>query len=412
MWDPPFTITDHAEEATPLHVATSYKLYELLQRLLKQDNVGEIIEKQWYGQTPLHHATLAFDVRAIKLLIEAGADTCAQDRFGRSVLTDSLSQRWRRGRSELNEGIIESVVNIFIEHGLDIHAKSDLGNTVLHEMVRDNLYAMKLFLKNGANVHEKDNSGKTPLHWAAATWEPERVKYLIEYGADVHSKDQFGQIALHCAVDIGDVAITQLLLERGSNVHASTIHGDTPLLTAAAVNDRQCCSDKVEPDMMPILPNRAPIVQMLLKNGADINARDIHRSTALHLLVMGSASSMRSFVKNGMDINAINSEKRTPLYAMHFFQREGDSDQTCDPLDLMFEWQWTHVLGVTKLLLEGRIDVNATDDKGLTALDYAKQMLDFGKVAEKWASRKAVIIQLLESAMADSNKPSMPTVES
>ena len=411
MWDPPFTITDHAEEATPLHVATSYKLYELLQRLLEQDNVGELIEKQWYGQTPLHRATLAFDVRAIKLLIEAGADICAKDRFGRSILTDSLFKNWRRGR--VNEGIIESVVNIFIEHGLDIHAKSNLGYTVLHEMAGDNLWAMKVFLKKGANVHEKDNSGKTPLHGAATTWEPKRVKYLIECGADVHSKDQFGQIALHYAVDNGDVAITQLLLEKGSNVHASTIHGETPLLTAAAIGDRQYRSDKVEPDMSSrSLLNRATIIQMLLKNGADINARDIHQSTALHLLVMVGASSTRPCVRNWIDINAMESESGPALYAINIFEREGDSDKQRNPYEVMFECQWIHVLGATKLLLEGHIDVNATDDKGLTALDHAKQTLDSVKVAEKWACGMAVMIQLLETAMADSNKAPMPTEES
>ena len=60
------------------------------------------------------------------------------------------------------------VVRFLVEHGADIHAKDNNGNTPLHSAVLNKKWGNASYLiRQGASLHEKNNEGDTPLYRAS-----------------------------------------------------------------------------------------------------------------------------------------------------------------------------------------------------------------------------------------------------
>jgi ankyrin repeat protein len=96
------------------------------------------------------------------------------------------------------------------------------------------------------------------------------VQLLLWKGVDVSGKDERSQTALHATArrlyfNYGkhDVTIARILLKAGADIEAADEHGETALIKAAA-------------------GRRTHLVKALLRNGANVYARDHCQSTALH----------------------------------------------------------------------------------------------------------------------------------
>lgn len=109
--------------------------------------------------------------------------------------------------------------------------------------------------------------GFHPLGLAAFFRRPEVVELLLARGADVRaaSKNPMQVTALHSAVaDGGHPGIARMLVRAGADVNARQRHGWTPLHGAADSGDRET-------------------VELLLANGADPDATHQEGKTALDL---------------------------------------------------------------------------------------------------------------------------------
>jgi ankyrin repeat protein len=92
------------------------------------------------------------------------------------------------------------------------------------------------------------------------------------------------------------------------------------------------------------------IAKELLRNGAEVNARDYQGRTALHQAVIGQSKNVvLELLKNGADITARDNEGRTALHLAAATRR----------------------LEILKLLLEEGADVNVHDNEGKTPLQLA-----------------------------------------
>jgi RNA polymerase sigma factor (sigma-70 family) len=135
----------------------------------------------------------------------------------------------------------------------------------------------------------RTGTGWSPLRWAIWYGDRTVVEILLDREAMVEAEDW------NIAATYGYRDIIALFIERGLTINPQS-KGQTPLHTAVSVNQKE-------------------VVELLLANGADINARDEADLTPLH---WGAAAGHQEIVAlllaNSSDINAQDKAGRTPLY--------------------------------------------------------------------------------------------------
>ena len=126
---------------------------------------------------------------------------------------------------------------------------------------------------------------------AAMNGDLEAVRNLIREAADVNTSLGDGTTALHWAAEKDDAEMAQLLIYAGANIRATTrIGGYTPLFMAAR-------------------RGAAPVVDVLLKSGSDVNVAAINDMTPLMFAALsGDRESVRLLVEAGADVNAREAE--------------------------------------------------------------------------------------------------------
>ena len=122
-------------------------------------------------------------------------------------------QKWLRRGADINATDLDlwtalhmacahshfNIVQFLIDHGAEIDAKNDYGETplyVLTESVADpDLKIVKLLVDNGADSNDWDaGTGCTPFFSACAHGHFEMGKYLTDHGdADVNARDKEGR---------------------------------------------------------------------------------------------------------------------------------------------------------------------------------------------------------------------------
>ncbi len=87
-----------------------------------------------------------------------------------------------------------AAIRYFIEHGVNVNAKDSYpGGTPLHyAALKGQIEVVALLIQRGANVNAMDNDQESPLHYAARNGQIEVAKLLIEKGADMNVKDRYG----------------------------------------------------------------------------------------------------------------------------------------------------------------------------------------------------------------------------
>ena len=174
------------------------------------------------------------------------------------------------------------MMNVLLDNGADIHALSDtwIGECLSHRgkrLMLDNFQQAKfmaeIFRKHNlsdittvSNTQHYDGweeycGGPLSCHMLSHLWE------LIESGTDNAGKwAKFRDVMMLLSACRGNVNDIEDAINHGGNVNYSTWLGYTPLMYAAVFNDSEA-------------------VKFLIKNGADINARNIHNQNAAMLAV-------------------------------------------------------------------------------------------------------------------------------
>lgn len=132
-------------------------------------------------------------------------------------------------------------------------AKNGMTEQLLHE------------LKDEKDLEHPDDDGWTLLFHALAGGQHETVKALVKKGADLNARDILGHTMLSICARYGYKEHAEFLLSLGAEVNTrEEVLGRTPLMVA-------------------VYCDHPPLVQLLLKAGADKDARDDLGETALSI---------------------------------------------------------------------------------------------------------------------------------
>jgi ankyrin len=215
------------------------------------------------GTTALDWAARWDDVEMADLLIGAGANVKARNRFGATPLSLACTN----GSAAMIERLVKA--------GEDPNAVvSDVGDTALMLAARTGKPdALKALLDAGADPNKTNTEGQTALMWAAAEKNAAAVKTLLERGADVNAQTHKlpaptpfqlifsapfpagGMTALLYAARQNDLESAKILLAARAKVNETSADGSSPLLVA-------------------VINEHYALAKYLLEQGADPNAAD------------------------------------------------------------------------------------------------------------------------------------------
>lgn len=158
------------------------------------------------GDTALHLAAAALRSVAVAALIEAGADSNAENRRGATALHYACDARLKVGQA-WNTSKQRRVIELLLDNGSNIEHKDTSGAAPLHRAVRARSPgAVRCLLERGARADATQGRRRTTtLHIATHSTgasgtkgtraeQQEIVKLLLQYGADPRARDANGRL--------------------------------------------------------------------------------------------------------------------------------------------------------------------------------------------------------------------------
>ena len=228
----------------------------------------------------------------------------------------------------------ENILLKLISNGGEINYQDKLGRKpILFASVCKSPGPLKLLLENNCNINDRDNAGYTPLILACKRGRYENVKILLEQGADPKQKIKGGKYSgihfacmedsennlkivnlllntcpdlidingigrktpLHFAVIYNCPKIVELLVRNGANIDKKDSYWRTPLLLACKYGYSQ-------------------IAEYLIKCGAKINKSDNSNNSPLHYAcAFGNFQCVKILMEHGADVNHLNMWKNLPI---------------------------------------------------------------------------------------------------
>ena len=372
-------------------------------------NNGANVNLKTNGKTPLHYAANGGHKRMVDLLLGRGADVNAKDGADRTALQLALERNYpavaetllaakadanasdidgntpltaavKNDNYKLAAAMLALGANPNLQNKIlpgqpgQLQGSGDLYGTALHlAAARNNAAMVALLLTNHADVKVRNIADWTPLDVAASAGATEVASQLIAAGADVNAAGPVnstgGATPLLRATGNDHSETVKLLLEHGANPDAAYITGagSTPLMLAAGQGNteiagllvahgaRMDLKDNEHNTALYRAVNRGnvKVVQLLLAHGANPNERN---PNGIPLLIVVTADKsnpdlLAAFLKARIDVNAADSSGQTALY---YAVRDGRKD-------------------LAEMLLTAGADPNLRSHDGQTPLDLAKR---------------------------------------
>ncbi len=237
------------------------------------------------GSTALHHAAAYATPAIMKMLLDAGADVEAGNRFGQKPLHWAFANREQ--------------VSLLLERGANVNGQAHDGRTALYLAASQHNSAdvLELLLAKGADPNLATTNGRTPLMAASAGGEVAMMRKLIDRKANVNVSSGTGSVALmDAAASRSSVAVT-LLLAHGADANAKTKRNQTALAMAATFGSED-------------------IARMLVERGADVNVLDERGYSPLMYAAYSEAQPagiVKMLLAKGAETNIKGEEDETPV---------------------------------------------------------------------------------------------------
>lgn len=246
-----------------------------------------------------------------------------------------------------------------LEHRFEM-SRPDMSSPQLNEMLfracsKGCAPLARRLLAAGGSADARDRNGTMPLGYAARSGQTALVDLLLEQGAPIDARNLDGSTALYLAAENDRAAVVRQLLARGADPNLAGRSGVTPVAAAAFKDDK-------------------PLVDLLLESGSKPNEIDATgKSAIVYAAALGFGEIVQRLLDTGINVNARYGNRLTVLmWAAGYADGAGVLDAE----------------NVVKLLLDHHADIDATDDRGRSALMIASE-LDHAAIVELLVSRGA-----------------------
>jgi len=276
---------------TPLRLAAGSGHMEAVRALLQAGT--DVNARTRDGFCALSNASLSGHAEVVRVLLDAGAAVEVADNNGRRAL------HWAAHGGHVD------VIEVLLRTNAGIDAAHNEGWRALHyASAFGHTDAVRVLLDAGAAVDAAANDGQRPLHWAVRRGYVDVVRMLLLAGAAVDAADNEGWRPSHLAASNGWAELTEVLLQRGANPNARTVSGGTPILWAILSDADDAVVTAIVQTLLDLgaeadaivfteghvtalhraagRANRSGVCRLLLKHGADPNARSTAGETPLH----------------------------------------------------------------------------------------------------------------------------------
>ncbi|XP_038104288.1 uncharacterized protein LOC119765139 [Culex quinquefasciatus] len=285
--------------------------------------------------TPL---MLANRIEIYKSLLSAGASQYSEYSDGNTWLHITAKNKSR-----------EIVEHVLREDPTLINKTNKLGETALHIAVKNNnKNIVELLLDLNADPNIENKEGKSPIIYAIKSKYKRNVELLMKHSPKIDLLDDNGILKeeLNFLYEIEEF-VELLLKEKNFKINAADAKGLTPLHHAA-----KCGNLKV--------------LQLLLREGADVDAEDSNGNTSLYYAARDITKVVSFLIDYSSDINHKNMNGDTPL---HFYIQKGIKMNGDTPLDFYFHK--TMEVEILTILLAKRACPDLANNDGNTPLQLA-----------------------------------------
>jgi len=227
--------------------------------------------------TALQVASVNGNEEIVRMLLRAGADVnSTEGQFGSAL------------QAAVYHGHI-AVVQMLLRHGANVDARGGQFETALQAaVVQDLKEVVRLLLDAGADPDLQGGTFGSALH-AATRWRRlDILRMLITAGANLEIKDKHDERVIQIAFLMrSDDRLLRTLIAAGAHVNDLDLDGHGSLLQLASYEGRE------------------ELVETLLKNGADVNARGGRFDDALRAAAFGGCEKVvTTLMAAGADLNA------------------------------------------------------------------------------------------------------------
>ena len=342
----------------------------IARELLKQGANPNLLNAK--GRTALHSAAISANTDMVSLLLKSGADpdVYGNDEEKQSAL-DLALRRWASEDEDDREGGVSDVLEQMIKKAMPTD-RGTLNEAALDLVTDGHLDIVERLRKHGVEVDPNySRNGASQLFIIAAFGDEnvEAAKLLLKIGADANYKSPGGLSVLSLAVRNGAVNLAQALLAEGADVmdrnsaevlayDLAAIYGHDELAKILITHMNRVVPDVDRQDsegntalMGAVKAADTKAITDLLARGADTTRRDLRGDSPLsHAMTRDLDEAVRLLRSAGAErLPGGTVGGSAPIVTA---SRQG-------------------ALGTILDLLDSGVTIDATDDKGETALTVA-----------------------------------------